>query len=265
MPELTITRRKRMRLTENTNDHQDTSKSYPAKLYKLDPSSDRSGFSNLSKDDSVIHEERETQECWEERDGIDNADVLDCEIEMAKAPAGKRFTRSISMPTKDMRSMMKRVEEKDRKGKLVMEVVTDKNLVDGELKVDENEEGMLDPEKEIDFTFHAQTPVSERKLSIDLPEGNELDNKPENIGSSEETNRLFLGSIDEDMQEEGKECGGNQVEKSGKEEGETLIVATIMIVIQSTRVTFSLYFNVDFILLHALTSTKHLCDSFLIM
>ena len=54
-----------MGVSEQTNNHRDTPRSYLAELYKLNPSSDRSPFSKSRKDNSVMYEKHDAQDCLE--------------------------------------------------------------------------------------------------------------------------------------------------------------------------------------------------------
>lgn len=197
-----------MGVSERTNNHQDSSKSYPAKLYKLDPSSDRCASSESSKDDSAIFEKHDVQDCWEE-DGNDAEDG----IEIVRAPAGKRFIRSISLPAKDMRSKMKVAEEKGRYDKLDIEVVVEKKPV-----VDDNQPSTPIPENEATI-YHDKLTSSKKILNINFPDGNTPDKKRKSKRSSENRKGFHLGNINEDIMEgEEKENEFKIVQTNASEE-----------------------------------------------
>lgn len=200
-----------MGVSDYSNNPDDTSKSYPAELYKLDPSSDTSTFSKLSKDDSVIIEEHDEQHCWEK----DDIDEPDFGIEMAKAPAVKPFIRSISLPAKDMRSKMMIAEEKRRHGKLDVEKKP---------TVDENQSNPPLLEKRTS-THHDYVTFSKKTLNIDFPEGNRPDRKHKSNRSSEKSKGLTLGSVNEDIievEEEDNELNRVQTNASEENKGKSV-------------------------------------------
>ena len=211
-PELSITRRDRKGVSEQTNNDQDTSKSYPAELYKLDPLSHRSPSSKSSKDDSVIYEKHDAQDCWEEDDTNNAEDENDFGIEIVKAPAGKRFIRSISLPAKDMRSKMKVSDQKGRQDKSDINVVVEKKPV-----VDHNQSTTYLPENEI--SIHNDKFDSKKISNIDFPVGIKPDKKHKSNRSFEKRKGLHLGSINEDLtKDEKKESEFNKVQKNTSEE-----------------------------------------------
>ena len=117
------------------------------------------------------------------------------------------------MPATDMRSMVKLVEEKERKAKIGVHFFSETNPADEVIK----------EEEEINVAFRDKIPVSKKKLSVDLPDGNEYFSKPKNNTSSEKRKKLFMDNIDEDEQEEKRiKDEGNQVETGGNEQGKTL-------------------------------------------
>ena len=180
-------------------------------MCKLDPANDKRDFSKLSKDDSVIREERETQEyLYEGKDLVDSATETVATIEQVKAPAGKRFIRSVSMPAKDMRSRVKLIEEKERKSKIGVDFfIENVPEEDGNMK-------FVETEKEVNL---AKIPDSEKTLIKDVTDGNEPDAKPYKILHPKNKKTLHLDSIKEDIQEEeNNEDADNEVETSGKQE-----------------------------------------------
>ncbi|XP_028401865.1 vacuolar protein sorting-associated protein 13C-like [Dendronephthya gigantea] len=215
-PELTITKRNRMGYADG---YQDTSKSYPAGLYKLDTPRDKTGVSMLSKDDSVIQED---QDDMEGEDCIAYVHGKDGEIKVTKE---KKFTRSISMPAKDMRTMVKLVEEKERKRKnpvkRLVDVVAEKHSPEAvETTIHESEEVIV-PEMKLGIDLHDKDTEREPKDGEDAVR---FDKKPKNERSSEAKKRVILDNIDEDSPDgEKKHEENNEAETSGNEQAPSFI------------------------------------------
>lgn len=173
----------------------------------------------LSKDDSVIQEEHETLDTMEGEDCIANVDEEDGGIRMAKE---KKFIRSVSMPAKYMRSMVKLMEEMEREEnkpvKIPVDIVAEKDCEGAvETTTHESEEAIV---SERELIIHDENPDREIK---DGGDGVGHDKKPKNEKSSKKKKRMTLGNIDENFQhEEKKHEGSSQAGTSGNEEGMNL-------------------------------------------
>ena len=155
-------------------------------------------------------------------------DYPDGPIEMAKTPTLKRITRSISMPAKEMSSKVKLFEEKECKSRPV--VVQGKKLrEDVHKEYDQKHEGIMVDGSEKKILLHTQVPFSETKLNVHSSEKTDRLTKPEDNKRPKKERRLFLGNIDEEIEDD-KQQEEKQLEISDKDEGKdvTLIVAALL-------------------------------------
>jgi hypothetical protein len=209
-------------------------------MCRLDQSNAKTAFSKLSKDDSVLSEERETEEYFDEKYCIDNVDETDAVSQKAKAPAGKRFARSVSMPAKDMRSMVKLAEEKERKSKTGVDFFIEKE------HEDDVSTKFVETNEDLNPAFHDKIPVLEKGSGKDLPDGNGPGAKLDKSLHPQKTKKSKLDSIEEDIQEEEKkEVAGNPVEATAKEEGkgETMLTNIVQMRLPQLRANFNPTFH----------------------